>query len=662
MLLLRVAALPGPVLAQTNAPAPAPADTLRLYTALLALRKPASAAPAATLPQARALLAQAQALGYWRGTLLGCQLVYTSHVMLGQFGPALAVQRLRLKTARAHRELGTEATALADLSGIENQLGHHVEALRLSAAAEQLALTHPGTSWAGRVRIMALNNLSQIYYAQHRLPEAVRASGQAVRLQKAAGRTDTEMAAYISTLAIMYQENNQLDSAAYYARRALAVAGPRPDLAATARITLGDVALARHNLPEAEVQLTKARDLAVAVGLRGALLDARASLARLYLAQGQARRAADTLAQAQRGADGDRSLAPARDLARARAGVLAGLGRYRQAYAAARQDAALTDSLARLNQTQSLSAADRRAAEARQQARLTMLARENHLVAERNAAQRRLLLGGAAALAALLLGLAGLLALVGQLRRSRAALAAARASQDRLYAIVAHDLRGPVTALAGVAGQLEHYVARQDLAALQRLPPLVHRAVAGVNGLLDNLLSWAAAQTGELRARPEALPAAELLAEVVALYAPVAAAKNIELVLAEPAAGAGPEAAPGVWADRNMTRTILRNAVGNAVKFTPAGGRVALSARAGAAGRTVLAVQDSGPGLPPAELAAWASGAGEFTRRAGSRGEPGTGLGLRLAQTFAQRQGGAVRLASLPEKGTAFELELPAGA
>ena len=292
-----------------------------------------------------------------------------------------------------------------------------------------------------------------------------------------------------------------------------------------------------------------------------------------------------------------------------------------------------------------------------QKARTRELELQAAAAAERNAAQRRLLRGGAAALAALLLGLAGLGWLVGQLRRSRAALAAARASQDRLYAIVAHDLRGPVTALAGVAGQLEHYVARQDLASLQRLPPLVHRAVAGVNGLLDNLLSWAAAQTGELRARPEALPAAELLAEVAALYAPVAAGKDIALALDPAAAPAG----LAVWADRNMTRTILRNAVGNAVKFTPAGGRVTLSAHAGAAaGRTVLAVHDSGPGLPPAELAAWASGAGELVRRAGSRNEPGTGLGLRLAQTFAQRQGGAVRLASLPERGTAFELDLPA--
>jgi len=168
-----------------------------------------------------------------------------------------------------------------------------------------------------------------------------------------------------------------------------------------------------------------------------------------------------------------------------------------------------------------------------------------------------LLLGSAVAILSL-----GLLAsgyFYRNLRRSRAALAAnhealERASaelrrvavfKDKLYAIVAHDLRGPVTAFAGVTGLIDSYLVHDDQDGLARLPGVVRQAADSLNQLLDNVLSWAVSQTGELDCRPAPLLVSELLTECQLLYQTTTSAPADLYILA----------------DRNMTRRWCFSAV-----------------------------------------------------------------------------------------------------
>jgi signal transduction histidine kinase len=335
---------------------------------------------------------------------------------------------------------------------------------------------------------------------------------------------------------------------------------------------------------------------------------------------------------------------------------------YQQAYQWQQQYAALNDSLNNGRRLTTLTALQSRYDSEDKEHQIKLLTQQAELHKMRN----RVLWG---AIVALVLGLTGFSFLYWQLRRSRAALAAnnlalqqttaelrqVAASKDRLYAIVAHDLRGPVTSFVGVTELIGFYLKRKDEEGLQRLPALVRQSAQSLNNLLDNLLNWAVSQTGELAYRPEKLAVAELFAENQQLYQTTAEAKQITLAAVHP-----PELM--LWADHNMTRTILRNLVGNALKFTPVGGTVKFSADLNSANDTVLlTVTDSGRGMP-ANLVAEVLSNTSLTAPTTLIGpRTGTGLGLLLCKAFVQRHGGTLDIRSAPGGGTSVVVQLPGG-
>ena len=254
------------------------------------------------------------------------------------------------------------------------------------------------------------------------------------------------------------------------------------------------------------------------------------------------------------------------------------------------------------------------------------------------------------------------------LRRNRSALAAnnralEKASEelrgvaifkDKLYAIVAHDLRGPVTAFAGVTSLIDFYIAQNDQAGLARLPALVRQASDSLNHLLDNVLNWAVSQTGELDCRPMPLLVSELFAECQALYQTTAAASWQHITIVVPPS-------LHVKADRNMARTILRNLVGNALKFMPVGGHVHLEAAPDPDNpqMVLLSCTDTGPGMSAATVSAIMSGPALPEATAMPRAT-GLGLGLALSRAFVHRHGGTLVIQSRPGAGTNVTVSLPA--
>ncbi|HEX8507488.1 MAG TPA: ATP-binding protein, partial [Hymenobacter sp.] len=274
-------------------------------------------------------------------------------------------------------------------------------------------------------------------------------------------------------------------------------------------------------------------------------------------------------------------------------------------------------------------------------------------------------LGGAVAILAL--GLLVSAHLYRNLRRNRSALAANNQAlenasaelrrvavfKDKLYAIVAHDLRGPVTAFAGVTGLIDSYIAQNDQVGLARLPALVRQAADSLNHLLDNVLNWAVSQTGELECRPVLLPVSELFAECQALYQTTAAASWQHITMAAPEGLC-------LMADRNMARTILRNLVGNALKFMAAGGHVHLEAAPDPDDphMVLLSCTDTGPGMSAATVAALTSGPA-LPEPATMPHASGLGLGLVLCRAFVHRHGGTLVIQSRPGAGTNVTVSLP---
>jgi signal transduction histidine kinase len=344
--------------------------------------------------------------------------------------------------------------------------------------------------------------------------------------------------------------------------------------------------------------------------------------------------------------------------------TLIATGRGGQAYHQAKRARQLHDSTEQINNLAQLQTLQVRFDTQRKDNQIQSLKHQQMVQHSRATQQQQLLklLGGTLALVAI--GATAISVLALRLRRSRTQLAMqhqqlatqheelalTRATQDRLYALVAHDLRSPVIAFTGLADLLHSYVQRQNTEELGNLGGYIRQAAQNLSELLDNLLNWALNQRGELVPVPQPLRVQELLAEIADLYQHNATAVSISLTIEAPAD-------LFVLADSNMTRTIMRNLVGNALKATPSGGRVALSAWR-ANDRVHLQVTDTGLGLPAEVLSQLEKKAIRLRAADIARG---VGLGLLLSREFAQAQGGTLRLAN-DENGAGVQalLVLPA--
>ena len=168
--------------------------------------------------------------------------------------------------------------------------------------------------------------------------------------------------------------------------------------------------------------------------------------------------------------------------------------------------------------------------------------------------------------------------------------------------------------------------------------------------VLDNLLDWSRSQTGEIPFEPQLLELEALVAEGLEVLAMSAEQKGITL--------AAEVEAPAVMADRLMLETVLRNLLNNALKFTPRGGRVTVTARQVTSG-VELAVSDTGIGMTREQAERLFRFDGSAVSE-GTEGEHGTGLGLLICREFVNRHGGVLNIESEAGRGSIFRFMLPA--
>lgn len=237
------------------------------------------------------------------------------------------------------------------------------------------------------------------------------------------------------------------------------------------------------------------------------------------------------------------------------------------------------------------------------------------------------------------------------LNRMLARIEALMASVRQVSDNIAHDLRTPLSRLHTKLSQLRD----TDLAA--GAAEGVDEAIADAEELLgafNALLRIARVESGSRRAAFADLDPVVLLHDVAELYEPLAADKAQQIAVAAPTDADG---ALRVHGDRDLLFQALANLVDNAIKYTPAGGSVRLSAAPTAGGDVTLHVADSGPGIPPALRGKVLQ---RFYRIDASRSAPGHGLGLSLVQAVAQLHGAALALQDAGP-GLRVVLTLPAG-
>jgi PAS domain S-box-containing protein len=224
--------------------------------------------------------------------------------------------------------------------------------------------------------------------------------------------------------------------------------------------------------------------------------------------------------------------------------------------------------------------------------------------------------------------------------------------RDEVLRIVAHDLRNPLNTIGLSAGVLEAAIPKEDGAeveAARRPLEIIRRSVARANRLIEDLLDVARVEAGQLTIERRPVSATALLEEVLDLHRSLADEKDLTL------AGEWPASLPQVAGDHDRLIQVFANLLGNAIKYTPPGGRIEV--RAHPVGREAVRfeVSDNGPGIPPEDLPHlfdpfWQA-------RRGPAG--GAGLGLGIARGIVEALGGRIGVESRVGGGTTFWFEIP---
>jgi signal transduction histidine kinase len=220
--------------------------------------------------------------------------------------------------------------------------------------------------------------------------------------------------------------------------------------------------------------------------------------------------------------------------------------------------------------------------------------------------------------------------------------------RDKIYAIIAHDLRGPI----GTSKQILEIIQDPNLNSEQkdRFIATVKDAISSSYGLLDNLLNWANLKLRNLNLQPALVEMHPFVGEQQQIYNDLIKSKNIHLKN---------DIRPGTYAyfDRNTLSTVIRNLISNAVKYSDEGKTIAIYT-SNSPGKVQLHIRDEGVGMSAETLRKVMSDEAFYTQK-GTRNESGSGLGLKLCKEFTEINKGSLRVSSEPGKGTHFTVELP---
>jgi PAS domain S-box-containing protein len=224
------------------------------------------------------------------------------------------------------------------------------------------------------------------------------------------------------------------------------------------------------------------------------------------------------------------------------------------------------------------------------------------------------------------------------------------ASKDRFFSIIAHDLKNMFHNILGFSDLLKDEVKKGNIKSIEEEVSIINTSAQETYKILESLLEWANSQRGKISFKPESLILNAVVEEELSVLKENAGQKKIELKISLPDSFK-------VTADKDMLKTVLRNLISNAIKFTHKNGLIELRAVADQAA-VLISVSDNGVGMTN-ETAQKLFKLGSNKSTTGTEKEKGTGLGLLICQDFVQKHGGRIWAESESGKGSCFKFTLP---
>ncbi|HLP74544.1 MAG TPA: CHASE domain-containing protein [Bacteroidales bacterium] len=222
--------------------------------------------------------------------------------------------------------------------------------------------------------------------------------------------------------------------------------------------------------------------------------------------------------------------------------------------------------------------------------------------------------------------------------------------KDRFIAILSHDLKSPFTSILGFLELLKTGLRKYSIDQIDNHVRIIDDSARNTFNLLQDLLMWTRAHTGKIPFNPEIIVFRDKFNNSLTTLKSNADQKNISIKY---------EAADDlrVFADKDMLKAVLRNLISNAIKFTPNGGTIKVSAEKNK-NESVISVTDNGMGINP-EIQKGIFDISHIKPSSGTAGEKGSGLGLILCREFVEIHGGKIWFTSEPGKGSTFSFSLP---
>ncbi len=222
-------------------------------------------------------------------------------------------------------------------------------------------------------------------------------------------------------------------------------------------------------------------------------------------------------------------------------------------------------------------------------------------------------------------------------------------NRDKMYSVIAHDLRSPMASIRMVLNLLVNAISPKVIGPeLFDLIDKANRESEEAHDLLDNLLKWTKSQTGRLNVALQDFDLNEVVSGVMDIFIMIAETKKIHLNFES-------DTALVVRADKDMLKTVIRNFISNAIKFSHEGSSVDIII--GDEGEMAkISVRDHGVGISEDRIKGLFND-GKTTY--GTANEEGSGLGLQLCKDFAEKNGGHVSVESVLGEGSTFNVYVP---
>lgn len=553
------------------------------------------------------------------------------------------------------------SNAHSGLGKVQLALDYLIQAKKYFARTEQK-----------QVQAIILNNIGELYRSEfNNYPAAIRHLLEAKEINLSL-QNFKDLSSNLNNLALAYKKTEHIDSALFYANSNIDLKYEIGDNGGLcqAYYTRATIYLHQNRLDLAQKDYEKSKmlcaDLQISIGVYSNLID----LAKIAKRREAYRKALSYLLEA-KGLNNKYIRSPTETVVinQELSEVYEKLGDYQKAYFSNLKAERFKDSLRVINNDQKL-------AGLRSEHEKNLALAENEVLRLKEKAQteklnrNRLITFAAMGISLLLLALSirmyklsedrkktnlkllesenKLRAEIEKVAKKTKELEESNAMKNQILSVMGHDLRSPLVSVAGLLGTVTaEAITREEL---QELLALLKTETDRSLISLQNVLNWARLQMEEVKIFRSELKLAELIEEITYQYGPGKRSKNLEIEFLD-------ELNQGLWADENQFKSMCGNLLSNAIKFSPEGSKIRIKAEKIEDG-ICISICDQGKGMDPQTIQKL-NNHEQLQSTRGTKGESGTGIGLRIVYDFIQIHGGRLEFENLEEGGTCAKLIFP---